>query len=246
MAIVRLFEKQYGGEADGRPVGPNLTPDPDSPHIHLLDRYMSLRPLLRDMHSEAFRQMSRRGIRQAAEALGMWRDNTLYFDNESNMDVFWEYCLYQHFHDGQNGVQRYTRASRFAPGSDKALLAAAMTNARYRLMEIESLEKGVGITVRDILRHDRFFIMDRNFGSTATAGAVISGTILGLSEFSMTTGGVVPLRGGWKKVVREVCGVALDGDALRATLSRDMEKTLAQHLVRLALDSGWTESVQYL
>ena len=216
----------------------------DSPHRALLETYSRLRSVLLTMHDEVFARMSKRGVRQAAEEIGLWRDHTLCFEAQSDMDVFLDYCLYQHLHRRLNGMQRHVGSrSGFGSSGDQALLAESMMRARYRVLEVESTEPGVGVAAKDVLRGEKLFVMDRGFGSTACRDMFLAGTILTLPEFSMTTGGAIPLGDGWQEVVRQVCGAGAERG--QAELDRAMEARLALAMIRRALSEGWAEGVEY-
>jgi len=216
----------------------------DSPHRALLETYSRLRSLLLTMHDEAFKRMSKRGIRQAAQEIGLWRDHTLCFEAQSEMDMFLDYCLYNHLYRGLNGIQRYVRSrSDLGSSGDRALLAESMMCARYRVLEVESAEPGVGIAAEDVLRGEKLFVMDRGLGNTGGRDMFLAGTILTLPEFWMITGGTIPLGDGWQEVVRQVCGAGVERG--QAEIDRAMEARLALTMIRRALTEGWTEYVEY-
>jgi hypothetical protein len=68
-----------------------------------------------------------------------------------------------------------------------------MLNAIYSLFVVESVERGLGVIVRDLISQKVFLLVDLGFGSTAQTGLVFASRILHLDGFSITGGAALPV-----------------------------------------------------
>ena len=80
----------------------------------------------------------------------------LVLESEQATAVFMDSCIYDHFSDGRNAVERYFAEHPPAPGSNKELVSQAMIRARYRLLETTRLEEGIGMWVRGSTEDETF------------------------------------------------------------------------------------------
>jgi hypothetical protein len=217
-------------------------------HAHLLAQYVALRRQLRPLHAKIQRTAGRSVILACARKFDMLEGKTLTYENETQLTVLWDYILYRHMVRGKNTVQRYAQKHSSATlERDEALLLEAITKASYRILGIEFIEVGVGMYCRDLLRGQRLFLKDKGFSNTTTPGCVLASNVLDLPEFSMTTGGALPIDRAYAKRLLAVCARAVGAPKGKGgfALTAKAEAELAELVTRTAFEMGWTKQVSY-
>jgi hypothetical protein len=58
---------------------------------------------------------------------------------------------------------------------------------------VESVERGLGVTVRDLRSHETILVVDMGFGSTAQPGLVLATRLLQHDGFAITGGAALPI-----------------------------------------------------
>jgi len=219
------------------------------PHEHLLGRYEALKRLLRELHDELVPAIPPKTLLACARRLGMADGNDVVFGSDAEESMLFDYCLYHERIKGSTIARRYARdrLSR-EPEGDTAIILEAMTGAAYRVMTIESIESGVGVGVRDILRDVRFFVMDKLVGKTVRPDFILAGTILDLPEFSITTGAVLPFPekvAGLLPGLRQKTGFSEGFRQSAAAINPNDEALLAATLIVTSKEAGLTGRVRY-
>jgi hypothetical protein len=220
------------------------------PHEHLLGRYAALKGLLRELHDELVSAIPPKTLLACARRLGMADGGDVVFGSDAEESMLFDYCLYHERIKGSTLARRYARdrLSR-EPAGDTASILQAMTSAAYRLMAIESIERGVGVGVRDILRDARFFVMDKMLGKTVRPDFILAGTILDLPEFSVTTGAVLPFPdkvSGLLPGLRQKPGFSEGFRQSAAAINPNDEALLAVTLIVTSKEAGLTGRVRYV
>ncbi len=159
----------------------------------LLERYRQLRATMRELHSELLGSLSKETVTRCSKKLGFIVDGTLVFESEDESSVLLDYCLYQGWSGQHNAISRFLAKQPYDSGSDEMLLLEAMSHARYSLLQVEGMAKGVGVNCRDLLRSDGGSIVDEGLGNTASEGVVFGCHLVVLPEMSITTGAPLPI-----------------------------------------------------
>jgi SEC-C motif len=135
----------------------------------------------------------KRALQECGRKLGYLRKNTLVFDSEHDMAVLMDYCLYDPGPDGRTLVTTFLEKS--PPPADSAEMVALqeMTHAYYSMFQITGVERGIGVSVRDLLRDETGFIMDIGFGNTAQRHLMLASRIIPMEGFLMTGGAALPV-----------------------------------------------------
>ena len=156
-----------------------------------LARYQQLRTLQKDLNRVLPYMLPKNALPKCGTLLGIYKDDTLVFGSESEMDVLMDYCLYDYRWDGHNVIERYVNQTPIEAGSDKRVLLDAMLKPRYSLFVVDDVTKGLGVQTRDLFREDSAFIMDVALSETAVKGFVLACRIIspGDGRFSMSTTG---------------------------------------------------------
>ena len=90
-------------------------------------------------------------------------------------------------------LDRYARVARFAPGSDEAIVLAAMRRARFSLWRVERRHPTTGLILRDLLRGGETWLVDEAMEKNAPPGVEMAARLLQPESFAMTARIIVPL-----------------------------------------------------
>ncbi len=162
-------------------------------HAELLPRYQHLRVAGRNLNHKLVERLKQDVLNEGGKKLGMLRRNVLVLDTEDQIAVLMDYCIYDIRRKGRNAVEQYLAEVPPAPESEEMVLLKAMQQARHSLFRVEAVERGVGVTVHDLLRGDTQFIVDVGFSRTAKPGLVMAFRIMSPENITMTTGAPLPV-----------------------------------------------------
>lgn len=84
------------------------------------------------------------------------------------------------------------RYARVAPGSDEAIVLAAMRRARFSLWRIERRHSTTGLILRDLLRGEETWRVDEAMEKNAPPGMEMAARLLQPESFAMTDRIIVP------------------------------------------------------
>ena len=166
----------------------------------LLADYHRLREVSRALHNRLIKQIPKALLTVSAERLGLLSpapgrrgEDILLLDDEYEISVLMDYCLYHGRQDGRTVIDQALADAPPAAGSDELLLLQAMQHARFSVFAVEEAAPGIGVHVRDLLRDERLFLVDIGFSQTADPGLLLAGNIISIPDLSMTTGAMLPV-----------------------------------------------------
>jgi hypothetical protein len=190
--------------------------------------------------------------------LGIVKKNTLVFENESEMAVWADYCIYDSFQNGRNPVERYFAEHPPDPGSDEAVIADAMIRARYRLLQIVGVERGLGVHVLDLAAKvfqtgdgpdkEAFLLVDLGFSRTAPVGMHLASRTISFGDFSMTTGAGLPIGDETVDAMERNLNGSLGDDYCRLANgghAREARAKLSLAIIRACLAGGTSSGIIY-
>jgi hypothetical protein len=166
----------------------------------LLADYQRLREVSRALHNRLIKVLPKQTLTEGAERLGLLSpgpgrhgEDVLLLDDEYEISVLMDYCLYHGRQDGRTVIDQALADAPPAAGTEELLLLQAMQEARYSVFAVEETAPGVGVQVRDILRDESLFLVDIGFSQTADPGLVLAGNVISLPGLTMTTGAMLPV-----------------------------------------------------
>jgi hypothetical protein len=162
-------------------------------HDQLIRRYRHLWAISRELHPRLMDQLPHGAFSECGKRLGILRRGILVFDNEAETSVLTDYCLYDYRWGDRTAIDRYVEQAPFPADSDETLVLGAMQQARYTLLAIGRVERGLGIEALDVLYRERVFLVDEGFSMTAVPGLVLASRIKSFPEFYTTTGAALPI-----------------------------------------------------
>jgi hypothetical protein len=167
---------------------------------HVLpDRYHELRQAQCEVHSALFKYVSTKALKVSARRLGLqFEGKELILGAESELTVLFDYAIYDyreplHRRDAKNAIDRRLSISPPDAGGDEMVVLQAAKAARYRLLVVEDVERGVGVAVKDIFRDEHFFLFDVGFSRTASPGQGLAARVVEPEGIPMTTGAALPV-----------------------------------------------------
>jgi len=162
-------------------------------HNELVHRYKQFRQITLKLHSALPKYLSKRAFDKCGKKLGIMRNDTLIFDDEQDMAVFIDYCIYDYRENGVNAVSRYLADSKAETDSDEYRVLKAMSESFYTLVQVEDVLPGVGVGAIDLLGEKKFLLIDMGFSATAEQEVIIATRILPFEDFVMTSGAALPV-----------------------------------------------------
>ncbi len=218
-----------------------------SEHAAILPRYKQLRELSVELNTRLSQLLSKDAIEEGGNKLGILKGKTILLDSEDMICVLMDYCLYNVRRQGMNTIERYLAESPPPPDSDEMVILKGMQNARYTLFLVESSERGVGITIRDLLCDETRFVTDVSFSQSAQIGLVLAGRLLAPEGICITSGAVLPVgvlpseeRDRFLQPFLE----KFKGAGFRH-ITPEEESELAAALIRMCLKRGAAEHIEY-
>lgn len=159
----------------------------------MISRYQRLREVGTRINNQLVGRLSRETLNEGGKRLGILRGDTLVFDTQDESMVLMDYCIYNVLRDGRNAVEQFLIDCPPNPDSDEMACLRAMQHAIYSLFAVESVDRGLGVTVRDLLSQEVLLVVDMGFGGTAKPGLVFASRLLQHGGFWITGGAALPV-----------------------------------------------------
>ena len=134
-----------------------------SEHASLIPRYKHLRKVGLELNNRLVETLAREDIGEGARALGLLHKGQIVLDTEDEICLLMDYCLHDLRRNGTNAIERFLANTPPGAGSDELIILQARCQARFCLFVVESIEPGVGVQGRDLLRDETFFLTDIGF-----------------------------------------------------------------------------------
>ncbi len=157
----------------------------------LVNQYKQFRQITRKLHSSLPEYLSKKAFNTCGKKLGLMRRGTLVFNDEQEMAVLMDYCLYDYQEKGSNAISKHMADSKTDTDTDEYKTLRAMSESFYTLIRIEDILPGVGVRVNDLLSERQYLLIDIGFSETAEQGMVIATRLLPFEDFVMTSGAVL-------------------------------------------------------
>jgi hypothetical protein len=206
----------------------------------IVSRYQKLRAVSRNLHNEMITRLSTDVLHEGGRKLGILRNGTFVLNSEDESAVLMDYCLHDVRRKGCNAIEQYLIDSPPDAESAEMTCLRAMQHAFYSLFVVESVERGLGVTMRDLLSNEILLVVDLGFGSSAKPGLVVASRMLRLDGFNMTGGAALPVA-----VVPKDARDALAKQFLSATAPDNDGYWDPAPLIRACLQKGCSSRVRY-
>jgi hypothetical protein len=118
----------------------------------ILTRYRRLRQISKQQHEAVLDLIAADVLLDWARWLDLTVGKTVVLENDNEMTLPEDLAIDLPRRGHLHPLERYARLARFAPGSDEAIVLAAMHQARFSLWRIERRHPTTGLILRDLLR----------------------------------------------------------------------------------------------
>jgi hypothetical protein len=162
-------------------------------HREIISRYKHLRTVGIEVNNKLVSRLSKEALQEGARKLGMLRRGMFVFDSEDETSVLMDYCLHDVRSEGRNAIEHYLIDSPPELESDEMACLRAKQHSIYSLFMVESVERGFGVRVRDLLSNEVHFVVDIGLGSTCRPDLVFASRLLRHDNFTMTGGAALPV-----------------------------------------------------
>src|SRR4051812_8112996 len=176
------------------PVSPASPPGPPPmSRADILTRYRRLRQISKQQHEAVLDIIAADVLLDWARRLELTVGKTVVLENDNEMTLPEDLALYLPRLGRSHPLDRYTRVARFAPGSDEAIVLAAMRQARFSLWRIERRHPTTGLILRDLLRNEETWLIGKAMEKNAPPGVEMAARLLQPENFAMTARIIVPI-----------------------------------------------------
>lgn len=207
----------------------------------LRERYKHFRELGRSLNVELIKQLPKSAVPECGKKLGIFKSGTLILNNDDEIAVLYDYCLYHYRRGGKNVIERHLERSPPPPESSEMQLLQAMLTAYFSLFRIEAIQPHRGAALRDLVTEKTLDLLDLSLSETGMPGMILAGRIITLPEFTMSSGAMIPVP---EPVLQEKIGSVIRTfksntrvDAHRP-FTAGREASFAAQVLRIALHAG--------
>jgi|GEM_PF-5955057 len=158
-----------------------------------LEAYQALRAELTELTEQILPKLSKKILKQVSRKLHL---NRLHLHDDEVEDVNLvavDYALYHARPDGQTLFEAHFEAHPPTPGSPQEHLRDGLRRYRYTFLEIDAVQKGVGVEVHDLIYDEPFLLKDLNLSKSGKEGMFVASGLLFLGDYAMSTGAMLPL-----------------------------------------------------
>lgn len=159
----------------------------------ILARYRHLRAIGTQHHTAVLEFLSRQAVLDHARRLGLAEGKTLVAGSMDELTLAFDLAIYTAKPGRSRAIDRYARAARLAPGSDDAVMLAAMCRSRFSIGRVERPHEIAGLMVRDVLRQCEAWLVDLALEQSAEEGMALAMRLCEPEPFAMTSGVIVPV-----------------------------------------------------
>lgn len=159
----------------------------------LLARYRHLREISKRHHSDALKLLSRDAILHQARRLGLADGKVLILDSMDELTLAFDLAIHTAPAGRSRAIDRYARSTRFASGSDEALMLEAMCNARFAIVVVRRRHPSAGLIVTDLFRKVDLWLMDEGLELSLPVGTAFATRYFAPDRFVVTAGVGMPV-----------------------------------------------------
>jgi len=163
------------------------------PRSEILTRYRRLRQISKEQHEAVLDIIAPNVLLDWARRLDLAKGKAIVLENGNEMTLPEDLAIYLPRPGRSHPLDRYARVARFAPGSDEAIVLAAMRRARFSVWRIERRHPTTGLILRDLLRGEETWLVDEAMEKNAPPGVEMAARLLQPESFAMTARIIVPM-----------------------------------------------------
>lgn len=166
---------------------------PTSGNQQIVERYKQIRSVSRGLNVTLVKQLPKAAVPEYGKKLGMYKAGTLILNNDDEIAIVFDYCLYHYRLGGKNVIERYLLNSPPAPDSIEMSILQAMTASFYSIFRIMDIHHKQGASLLDLLSNQVINLVDIGISETGSVGLEFTGRLWPFTDFHMSSGSLIPL-----------------------------------------------------
>src|SRR3954452_6311818 len=183
----RLLARQPPASSALQPAPPLMT------RSEILSRYRHLRQISKEQHEAVLDIIAPDVVLDWAKRIDLTQGKTVVSDSEYEIALAEDLAIYLPRLGRSHPLDRYARTTGLAPGSDEAVVLAAMHQARFSLWRVERDHETTGLILRDLLREEETWLIDEAMAKNARPGQEMAARLVDPDRFAMTARVIVPI-----------------------------------------------------
>jgi len=215
------------------------TPAPSRGEV--LARYRHLREISNRHYGKVMKSLSEDAVLHHARRLGLARGKMFILDSMDELTLAFDLAVHTAPAGRSRAIDRYAGSTRFAPGSDEAVVLEAMRNARFAIVLVERRDQAAGLIVTDLFRKCELWLVDKGLERSLPDGCLFATRYYTPGRFSMTAGVGMPVD--LDLLARAVTSTP---QLLRRSYAEAIDdRRFAEAIYRIAVVEGIMEGVAY-
>lgn len=176
------------------PWSPKVTDDQDPAAVpdELLGKYATYQEAFARIYHEISKPLSPRRFLLVCKTLGLERFGSVLAGNPRLRAAVYDYALFSDRRKGRTLLDQWLDDldARDAPPASpvRKHLAQALADSRFSVFDVDAIEPGTGLHVRDVLSARGTFVMDRRMSASWASGQRFGARLLSLPAFGMFSG----------------------------------------------------------
>ena len=126
----------------------------------ILDRYRHLRWVNQKINEAVMKLVPGTVMMEFGRRIGLLQGKTFVLDSKDELALVYDLAVFVGKDGRSSALERFARTTRFAVGSDEALILAAMQESWFTMFEIERRHEIAGLVIRDRMRKETFQFLD--------------------------------------------------------------------------------------
>jgi len=159
----------------------------------ILSRYRHLRQISKELHEAVLDIIAPDVVLDWAKRIDLTQGKTVVSESEYEFALAEDLAIYLPRLGRSHPLDRYARTAGLAPGSDEAVVLAAMRQARFSLWRVERRHETTGLILRDLLREEELWLIDEALAKNARPGQEMAARLVQPDRFAMTARVIVPI-----------------------------------------------------
>ena len=160
----------------------------------LFENYRQVREISSDLLShKIIKCLAKDAIQVCGKKLGIMKGKTLLLNKEDELDLFMDYCLFYHYGNNKNAIDRYALTRSGKLSQEEKTILVALQQAEYAFLAVEKVLPHGGVIVNNFFRKERELLIDKGLSQSTIPGVGLVTTLLRFPNFIMTTGAALPL-----------------------------------------------------
>ena len=226
----------------------NLIKNTKGINQELVEQYKELRATGRGLNLTLIKQLPKAAVPECGKKLGIFKAGTLILNNDDEITILYDYCLYHYRRGGKNVIERYLDNTPPSPDSAEAIVLKAMLASNYSVFKVLDILPNQGASLQDRLTNQIINLVDISLSGTGYVGLDLAGRLLPFNSFHMSSGSLIPLPNRLYEeklypIIKKFSKANEEGS--KPSLSVGQEAAFVAELIRVSLHEGGADNVFY-